>query len=50
MKDKKIIPEYHEQVYQPEADTYLLLKAVMAEIRDDDRVIEIGTGSGKIAG
>ena len=50
MKDKEITPKYHEQVYQPEADTYLLLKAVMAEIKDDDRVIEIGTGSGKIAG
>ncbi|UUX92754.1 HemK2/MTQ2 family protein methyltransferase [Methanoplanus endosymbiosus] len=50
MKDKEITPKYHEQVYQPEADTYLLLKAVMAEIKYDDRVIEIGTGSGKIAG
>jgi release factor glutamine methyltransferase len=50
MNDEEIIPKYHEQVYQPEADTYLLLKAVMAEIKSDDRVIEIGTGSGKIAG
>jgi len=37
-----------EQVYQPEADTYLLYEAVQAEIRQDDRVIEIGTGSGYI--
>ncbi len=37
------------QVYQPEADTYLLLSAAMHEVRPTDRVIEIGTGSGLIA-
>lgn len=37
------------QVYQPEADTYLLLKAAVQEVRPGDRVLEIGTGSGTIA-
>jgi release factor glutamine methyltransferase len=38
-----------DQVYQPEADTFLLLKAVLREVRPEDRVLEIGTGSGFIA-
>ncbi len=42
-------PEFHEQVYQPEQDTYLLLSAVAKEIRDGDTVLEVGTGSGIIA-
>ncbi|WP_062400516.1 HemK2/MTQ2 family protein methyltransferase [Methanogenium cariaci] len=42
-------PEYHEQVYQPEADTYLLLSSVKNEIRNIDTVLEVGTGSGIIA-
>lgn len=42
-------PEFHEQVYQPESDTYLLLSAVKNEIRDGERVLEVGTGSGIIA-
>jgi len=37
------------QVYQPEADTLLLLRAAQAEVRSGDRVLEIGTGSGRIA-
>jgi release factor glutamine methyltransferase len=37
------------QVYQPEADTFLLLQAARTEVRPGDRVIEIGTGSGTIA-
>ncbi|MFA4861008.1 HemK2/MTQ2 family protein methyltransferase [Methanoregula sp.] len=37
------------QVYQPEADTFLLLRAALAEVRPSDRVLEIGTGSGHIA-
>ena len=42
-------PRYHEQVYQPEADTYLLLSSVKNEIRNSDTVLEVGTGSGIIA-
>lgn len=38
-----------DQVYQPEADTYLLLEVVIKEIRPGDRVLEVGTGSGYIA-
>jgi len=38
-----------DQVYQPEADTYLLLDAARAEVRPGDRVLEVGTGSGLIA-
>jgi release factor glutamine methyltransferase len=37
------------QVYQPEADTYLLLDAVRKEVRHGDRILEIGTGSGRIS-
>ena len=37
------------QVYHPEADTYLLLDAALAEVKPGDRVLEIGTGSGLIA-
>jgi release factor glutamine methyltransferase len=37
------------QVYQPEADTFLLLLAAEAEVRPGDRVLEVGTGSGRIA-
>ncbi|WP_048151130.1 HemK2/MTQ2 family protein methyltransferase [Methanolacinia paynteri] len=40
---------YHEQVYRPEEDTFLLSEAVMHEIKSQDRVIEIGTGSGFIS-
>ena len=37
------------QVYQPEADTYLLLDAARKEVKVGDRVLEIGTGSGLIS-
>ena len=38
-----------DQVYHPDADSYLLLEAAHAEVKCGDRVIEIGTGSGLIA-
>ena len=37
------------QVYYPEADTYLLLEAALAEVKPGERVLEVGTGSGLIA-
>jgi release factor glutamine methyltransferase len=37
------------QVYQSEADTFLLLEAAKTEVKSGDRVLEIGTGSGRIA-
>ncbi|MFA5266377.1 MAG: HemK2/MTQ2 family protein methyltransferase [Methanoregula sp.] len=37
------------QVYSPEADTVLLLKAARAEVKPGDRVLEVGTGSGLVA-
>jgi release factor glutamine methyltransferase len=37
------------QVYSPEADTVMLLAAARTEARPDDRVLEVGTGSGLIA-
>jgi release factor glutamine methyltransferase len=43
------MPYNSSQVYQPEADTYLLLNAARVEIRHGDRVLEVGTGSGLIA-
>jgi len=43
------MPYNSSQVYQPEADTYLLLDAARAEVKPGDRVLEIGTGSALIA-
>jgi release factor glutamine methyltransferase len=43
------MPCDHAQVYQHEADTFLLLAAAQAEVKPGDRVLEIGTGSGSIA-
>jgi release factor glutamine methyltransferase len=37
------------QIYQPEADTMILLRAARSEVNAGDRVLEIGTGSGLIA-
>lgn len=37
------------QVYQPEADTMLMLKAARSEVKPGDKILEIGTGSGLIA-
>lgn len=43
------MPYDPSQVYQPEADTYLLLDAAKKELKPGDRVLEIGTGSGLIS-
>lgn len=43
------MPHDLSQVYQPEADTYLLLDAARKVIKAGDRVLEIGTGSGLIS-
>jgi release factor glutamine methyltransferase len=42
------MPYDPSQVYQPEADTYLLLDAARAEVKSGDRVLEVGTGAGLI--
>jgi release factor glutamine methyltransferase len=42
------MPYNSSQVYQPEADTYLLLDAARAEVKPGDRVLEVGTGAGLI--
>lgn len=39
----------HPHVYPVEADTLLMLEAAREECRTDDRVLEVGTGSGHIA-
>lgn len=44
-----VMPFDPAQVYQPEADTYLLLEAARREVKPGDRVLEAGTGSGTIA-
>jgi release factor glutamine methyltransferase len=44
-----VMPYDPAQVYQPEADTFLLLAAAQAEVKPGDRVLELGTGSGSIA-
>jgi release factor glutamine methyltransferase len=40
----------HPEVYAPAEDTWLLLRAAEKEYRDGERVLEIGCGSGSIAG
>jgi len=42
-------PINHEEVYQPAEDTYLLLRAALAEARPADSVLEIGCGSGFVS-
>jgi release factor glutamine methyltransferase len=50
MKEIPLSVTYNQdQVYQPEADTYLLLEAALREVRPGDRILEVGTGSGYIA-
>jgi release factor glutamine methyltransferase len=39
----------YEEVYTPEEDTFLLLKAALAEARPGDRALEVGCGSGFIS-
>ena len=43
------MPEFYSQVYQPEEDTFLLLKCALKEAKPIDSILEIGTGSGFIA-
>jgi len=38
-----------EEVYSPEEDTFLLLNSALAEARPEDRVLEVGCGSGFIS-
>jgi release factor glutamine methyltransferase len=38
-----------KQIYAPEADTFLLRDAALAEVKASDRVLEIGTGTGLVA-
>jgi release factor glutamine methyltransferase len=42
-------PINNDEVYQPAEDTFLLLKAAIAEARPVDSVLEIGCGSGFIS-
>lgn len=43
------VPINYDEVYQPAEDTYLLLRAALAEARAADSVLEIGCGSGFIS-
>lgn len=36
-------------VYEPAEDSFLMIRAALAEIRKSDRVLEIGTGSGIVS-
>lgn len=48
--DRLMIMQYSpDLVYMPEQDTYLLLKAALAEVRPSDLVLEIGCGSGFVS-
>lgn len=38
-----------DQVYPPAEDSFLLLRAALREVRERDRVLEVGTGSGYVA-
>ena len=41
--------EVCEHVYEPAEDTFLLLEAALSEVKENDSVLELGTGSGIIA-
>ncbi|QLH74798.1 MAG: methyltransferase [Methanomassiliicoccales archaeon] len=47
LKDERLRFRYCDGVYVPAEDTYLMLSAV--QVNRDDRVLEMGTGSGLIA-
>ncbi|WP_342678371.1 HemK2/MTQ2 family protein methyltransferase [Methanofollis sp. UBA420] len=38
----------HDQVYEPAEDTFLLRAAALAEVRPEDRILEVGCGSGAV--
>ncbi|MDM7935400.1 MAG: class I SAM-dependent methyltransferase [Methanothrix sp.] len=40
---------WYDEVYRPSEDTYLLLRAALAEVRPEDAVLEVGSGSGYIS-
>jgi len=42
-------PSPDDQVYAPAEDTFLLRDAALAEVRPDERVLEVGCGSGTVA-
>jgi release factor glutamine methyltransferase len=42
-------PVNHEEVYQPAEDTFLLLRAALAEARPADSVLEIGCAGGFVS-
>lgn len=42
-------PIDYDEVYPPAEDTFLLLRAALSEARPEDRVLEIGCGSGLIS-
>jgi len=42
-------PSPDDQVYAPAEDTFLIRDAALAEVRPDDRVLEVGCGSGTVA-
>ncbi len=42
-------PSPDDQVYAPAEDTFLLRDAALAEVRPDDRVLEVGCGSGAVS-
>ncbi|MDD4650956.1 MAG: class I SAM-dependent methyltransferase [Methanothrix sp.] len=42
-------PIDYDEVYLPAEDTFLLLRAAISEARPEDRVLEIGCGSGLIS-
>ena len=42
-------PSPDDQVYAPAEDTFLIRDAALAEVRPDERVLEVGCGSGTVA-
>ncbi|BAI60799.1 methyltransferase [Methanocella paludicola SANAE] len=41
--------ELLDDVYDPGEDSYLLVEAALKEVKPDDRVLEVGTGSGVVS-
>ncbi|MFZ2412166.1 MAG: HemK2/MTQ2 family protein methyltransferase [Candidatus Methanoperedens sp.] len=46
---KNAVIKYTTSVYEPSEDSYLLAEAALSEIKDKERVLEVGCGSGVIS-
>ncbi len=46
---KNTVIKYTDSVYEPSEDSFLLAEAALSEIKDSERILEVGCGSGIIS-